>query len=329
MAFRRNRRPKAAATVTPAPTPASAASAPEFEAPRPILHGFQGLRDLESHSGARVILGLREGKSVVRKIAGSAEQNERLMGQAARQRLLSAYGIPLPRVLGEGTDEAGLAFFEMDYFPGRGLAAAIPTAASYDREAALAAIDRMLWVFRANAGPSIPSESFLRKIASIAEICAAHAPASAHGETIAASAKRLAACNWDGIPVSPCHGDLTLDNILIGQANKIVFIDCDEPWVSSYWLDVGKLFQDIDGHWCLRDFHLAGESGAPLLNAGQKLAELAEPLRALAEECDPGLPARLPALAALHLFRTLPYVKSQALTKFVLARLAQVLASSA
>ncbi len=312
-----------------APAPAPAPGAVEFETPRQTLHGFHALRDLESHSGARIILGLREGRSIVRKIAGTAEQNARLTGQAARQRLLSAYGIPLPRVLAEGVDEAGLAFFEMDYFPGRSLAAVIASAASYDRDAALAAIDRMLWVFRANTGPSIPAELFLHKIGRIAGTCLTRAPTNAHREAITAVARRLSTCNWGGIPVSPAHGDLTLDNILIGQGNATMFIDCDEPWVSSYWLDVGKLFQDIDGHWCLRDFHLVGETGAARLNAAQKLAQLAGPLRALAEDADPGLLPRLPALAALQLFRTLPHVKSEALTKFVLARIERVLADAA
>ena len=68
----------------------------------------------------------------------------------------------------------------------------------------------------------------------------------------------MLARDWDNIPESPCHGDLTLENILLTAGKTVGLIDCDEAFVSSWWLDFGKLFQDIAGHWCLRGLYAAG-----------------------------------------------------------------------
>ena len=91
----------------------------------------------------------------------------------------------------------------------------------------------------------------------------------------------LSARDWSAIPESPCHGDLTLENILLHQ-RRAVFIDCDETFASSYWLDLSKLFQDVDGHWCLRHLYLDAPAGTAVVNAIGRLHRLATPLRALA-----------------------------------------------
>jgi hypothetical protein len=102
--------------------------------------------------------------------------------------------------------------------------------------------------------------------------------------------------DWSGIPASASHGDLTFENILVAPDGVVVFIDCDEPFASSWWLDLGKLFQDTLGHWCIRT--------APSIGAAEKLAHWAQDFGALAP--DP----RLAQFAALHLLRTVQYAKS-------------------
>jgi hypothetical protein len=303
-----------AARALPPLLPAEEAASPPTE-----------IRVLNGHSGARVTLCQRGDLSLVRKRAGTRAANARLMQQAIKQKLLAASGLPFPLVLGQGTDEAGLAYFDMDYVPARTLASAIASAASYDRGAVLSAIDSMLWMFRAGRGAALPAESFAHKIVEIAANCADHAATRPHLPAIRVTRDALLARSWTGVPSSPCHGDLTLENILVSPREGAVFIDCDEPFASSFWLDAGKLFQDVYGYWCLRGL-LCGESGgAEVLNAIQKLEQLGHGLRALAAAADPALPSRLPQLAALHLFRTLPYTGDEATVTFVLARMRHVL----
>jgi len=301
--------------VNPPPAPRAAG----------LLEAFEEVRVLTGHSGARVTLCKRGAASIVRKCAASSAGNARLMRQADKQRSLAAHGLAFPRVIAQGTDASGVAYFEMEYVPARTLAATIAMAGSYDRAAVLSAVDNMLWLFRRAATDEIPAETFTGKIDDIAANCARHAPTIPHLAAIEGARGALNEKCWTGIPASPSHGDLTLENILISARRGIVFIDCDEPFASSFWLDAGKLFQDICGYWCLRHMLAGPSAGADVLNAIQKLEKLGFAMRAVFAAADAALPRRLPQLAALSLFRTLPYAQDEDAVCFVLARIRHIL----
>lgn len=275
----------------------------------------QFLRALAGHSGAEVALYAAGRASLVRKTAGSLAQNARLRRQSAHQRALSAAGLRFPRILREGFDERGHAFFEMEYVPARSLAAVLCEAAPFDDAAVTAALERALGLFRLTAGAPLPAALFHAKLDSIA----AAVPAAA------ALAGRLAACDWSDIPGSLSHGDLTLENILLCPSRGVVFIDCDAGFASSWWLDAAKLRQDTAGHWCMRALYRGQAGSAAWLNACQRMERMDRSVLALAARLDPALPARLPQLAALHLLRTLPYTRDEALTAFTLERVAHLL----
>ena len=280
---------------------------------------------LKGHSGARLTLVPRGRTNVVRKTAAAPLANARLMQQCDRQRTLLAHGIPVPRVLESGEDEEGRAFFEMEFVPARTLAATVCDAAPYDRAAVVRALERMLTVFRLTTGAPISADTFHEKISRVAFAAATNPVCSPeNGAEIAVTAAQLHACDWSDIPSSPSHGDLTLENILVSPSRGIVFIDCDEPFAMSFWLDIAKLYQDVSGHWCARAFYLDGAAGPQHINATQSLARLKRALGAMVARLAPPLAPRLPALAALHLFRTLPYAQDARLVAFVLARIAKV-----
>ena len=277
-------------------------------APPPPPQVFHG------HSGADVRFHAASG--IVRKTAAAPAVNARLLAQAEKQRRLFMLGLPFPRVLAERLDAEGRAQFDMQYLPGRSIADAVNQAGAFDPATVLKSVERMFWLFAQAAGAALPAQLFHEKI---------HAIAKAGGDPVKEAAKRLAACDWTGIPQSPCHGDLTLENMLITTAKTIAFIDCDEPFASSYWLDFGKLFQDIEGHWCLRRLYAADAPAPARVNAIQKLAPLAREFRNLAAVTDAALPARLPQLAALGLLRAVPYARDEALIGFVCRRIAHLL----
>jgi hypothetical protein len=286
---------------------------------------FEEVQVLGGHSGARVTLCRRGENSLVRKRAGARAGNVRLLQQAIKQKLLASSGVPFPKVVAQGTEPSGLAYFEMDYVPARTLASVITDAASYDRAQVLSGIDGMLWLFRAARGEALSPDIFRDEIVDVGVACGDRAPCRPHHAAIRAMRDALVARSWSRIPGSPSHGDLTLENILLSQRDGLVFIDCEEAFASSFWLDVGKLFQDVYGYWCLRNLLCAPSPGAELLKAIHNLEQLGQALRALAAAADPALPARLPQLAALHLFRTLPYAEDEAAVSFVLARTRHVI----
>ena len=259
---------------------------------------------------------LHSDAGLVRKTAATPAVNGRLLAQSEKQRRLFMLGLPFPRVLAERTNADGCAEFDMQYLPGRSLADAVGQAATFDPGAVVKSVERMMWLFAPAAGLPLGAHLFKGKIQAIA----AKAP-----DEVRQLAARLMALNWGGIPESPCHGDLALENILITTARKVAFIDCDQAWVSSYWLDFGKLFQDIDGHWCLRHLYAPEIPQARRVNAIQKMEPLGRAFRALAARTDTALLARLPQLAALSLLRAVPYAKDQDTIAFICARMTRLL----
>jgi len=69
---------------------------------------------------------------------------------------------------------------------------------------------------------------------------------------------RLYSHNWSHIEKSFCHGDLTLENILINNQN-IFFIDLSENFISSYKLDISKLLFDLITGWSNRNLNHIGD----------------------------------------------------------------------
>lgn len=264
---------------------------------------------LGGHSGAQVELCVGEGGTFVRKTAGAPSANLRLRQQALKQRLLGAQGFAFPAVHRTGIDTDARAFFEMDYIPARTLSEVVTGAVPVDRVEIVESVAALIRAFAGLGAGVIDPAAIRDKIVSIA----AHQnpPLVVHRPMVAALETELLARDWTGIPLSPDHGDLTLENILVSPERGVVFIDCDVPWVSSWWLDLAKLFQDLEGHWCLR--------AAPSIDALERLRLFARDFRAVVQEIDPLLPPRLSQLAALHLFRTLPYAQTPAVAAFACA----------
>lgn len=282
-------------------------AAPRFlsDAEAPTTIALRG-----GHSGAEVVLHSDGRDSFVRKSARGPAQNARLVRQAVKQRLFAAQGFAFPPVRATGTDAARRAFFDMDYVPARSLGDLARHQAPFDAAVVVAAVARAAEIFRDGAEEPLPSSAFHRKIEDIA---AAAAPSA----LLARVTGRLQVMDWSGIPASPSHGDMTFENILVTPDAQVVFIDCDEPFASSWQLDLAKLFQDAAGGWCIRS--------EPSIGAAERLVELGRAFRALARSLDPALPERLNQFAALHLLRTVPYAESAETASFAVRAAARVL----
>lgn len=277
----------------------------------PVEHQLRG------HSGARIVLHSNGRDSFIRKTAANPAAGDRLRAQADKQHGFWMFGLPFPKVRAQGSDAAGTGYFDMNYIPGRTIADAVLQGGTFDPAAIAKAVERLMRLFVLSQDGILPAALFEDKIRGVAG-----AMASA---MVQDAARMLLARDWRDMPRSPCHGDLTLENILLTSGKSIAFIDCDDAFASSWWLDFGKLFQDIDGHWCIRTLYGAGGNGLRLLNAAQKLEALGAPLRLLAAGLDAALPARLPQLAALGLYRAIPYARDPALIALLCRRIARLL----
>ncbi|HXS07729.1 MAG TPA: phosphotransferase, partial [Rhizomicrobium sp.] len=284
-----------------------AAEALHLQAPAPLEPTE---RQLSGHSGARVVLHSNGQDSFVRKTAANAAASARLKAQADKQHAFWMFGLPFPKIRAQNVDAAGIGSFDMNYIPGRTIADAVMNSGAFDPLAVVKAAERLMWLFSAQRGAPIEAQIFKAKILEATRRMVRQTEDARLLEAMRTSGERLLRQDWSGIPETPSHGDLTLENILLTAGKSIAFIDCDDGFASSFWLDFGKLFQDIDGHWCIRALYAPGAEPVRKLNASQKLENLGLHFRGLAAQMDSGLPSRLPQLAALGLFRAIPYAHS-------------------
>lgn len=300
----------------------STAETPVLQAPAPV-EGSERL--LTGHSGARVVLHSNGRDSFVRKTAASAAASARLKAQADKQHSFWMFGLPFPKVRAQTVGADGIGSFDMNYIPGRTIADAVMNSGPFDPLAVVKAVERLMWLFSAQRGAPIEAGIFKAKIAEVTDRVVRESEDARLREAIRSCAEQLWLRDWDAIPETPSHGDLTLENILLTAGKSVAFIDCDHGFASSFWLDFGKLFQDIDGHWCIRALYAPGAEPVRRLNASQMLEKLGLHFRRLAAQMDGGLPGHLPQLAALGLFRAMPYARADSGRLFLCDRITRVL----
>lgn len=276
---------------------------------------------LRGHSGAVVTLHTMGGGTSVRKMAGETRLNDRLRAQCQKQRELAARGVCTPEVLASGEID-GRFCFDMRYVPGISAAADIRTGGLFATELVPELLDCWLERMGGTIAGTIGAEVLLNKLASIVANCAANPALPSLLPDIRDIGRRLAAQAWPDLPQSECHGDLTLENMLIGADGRVHLIDFDVPDISSLWMDVGKLYQDLIGHWCIRDSGIDDPGSIAHGTALMALHRLRRAVEPVIARRIPALPAALPKLAALNLMRALPYTRDARVAAYILRQVA-------
>ncbi len=267
---------------------------------------------LRGFSGCQVLL--VEGKEdiFVRKTSKSQDYNGRLEKQAEKQKTFSGNAFfEAVKVRFVGSLPTGIAYIDMDYVPG-------VTAAEKLEALPLSEIrywSAMLMNFteRQSEG-SLPASVFLGKIAELRRVLHEKGCLS---PAVARTVDILSKRSWEGIPKSPCHGDLTLENIIVHR-ERFYLIDFLDSFADSWYLDMAKLLQDLIGGWSFRRIDADR-------NLVLRLASLRHSLEKALEEKYPGSLGVIRDLYALHLLRILPYVSAPEDRVFVENRLAAAL----
>jgi len=99
-----------------------------------------------------------------------------------------------------------------------------------------------------------------------------------------------------------CHGDFTFDNIIVDEKGELWLIDYLDVY-PHYWMDVSKLFQDIDGGW----YEIKHGSKLPM----NKLFFMRQYLLGEMDKIDPDYRRFHNIFLAVAFLRILPYSKSE------------------
>lgn len=279
----------------------------------PAFAGRREMVPLSGFSGALIAL-LRddEGRAFVRKAAETPQHSKRLKRQAERQAMLGALvrGVAhMPEVEREGESE-GCYWFDMSFAPGRD-AVTYLSEASHDQFDAftrdIGKIVERLAASPADAPPFVPGPAIAAKFAEIDR--------KTDGRHSDLLGRLIAASQSMTFELQPtaAHGDLTLENIIVGTDRKLWLIDTIDSPFDHYWIDLSKLFQDVEGRW--------------FLHRGRTLSlglswELRQRLFHYASVMDGRYPAWHYLMLTLTFARILPYARDDHDRAFIEGRVA-------
>lgn len=202
--------------------------------------------DLGGHSGCRIMLYEKENNVVfVRKISSSREYNERLKKQVEKQCAYKNPKIYTPKVLNKGFNDKGLFYFDMEYIQGI-------TMSEYIRTIPIGGV-RSICEMIVNNIICIPCDSsnadefvFKNKIYSLEQTLRFH-----NNDTINQAISMLKKHPWNKFVKTQCHGDLTLENIIV-KDNQLYLIDFLDSFYDSWILDISTIMQDVQVMWSYR-----------------------------------------------------------------------------
>ena len=207
--------------------------------------------NLGGHSGCQIyLMEDDDGKTFVRKISKDENYNERLKAQSEKQASFHGEPVKVPAVLNQGYTEEGLYFFDMEYVQGITLAEYIKTIEIGKVKGLVESLVSSIIPTKAIA--STPeckydvSQIFAKKLSGLKKTLSVH-----HNPVIDQSLALLEAHDWSKLNYSQCHGDMTLENIIV-KNDKLYFIDFLDSFYDSWVLDIGTLLQDIQVMWSYR-----------------------------------------------------------------------------
>ena len=193
--------------------------------------------ELKGYSGCRLQVIDNNGTSVVRKISKDIPYNNRLEQQCIKQSQFNSSIIKAPKVLKSGYI-GNLFYFDMEYIPGKTLAESISTEEfSY----ITSVFEKVLnYIQSQNNIQTDQSSKIKNKILSL-KIDSTYTPYIDY----------LSSKNFNTLS-SYCHGDLTMENIILYK-NDVYFIDFLDSFMDSKLMDYAKLLQDLYCFWSWRN----------------------------------------------------------------------------
>ncbi len=260
--------------------------------------------NLGGHSGCGIFLYESEdGDTFVRKVSKNIDYNERLKVQCEKQRSFENGSIRSPKVLNEGVNEAGLFYFDMEYIRGVTLAEYIKT---IEIGKVRGLVDMLVEALVPVKKPGMTEEQsakanavFQKKFVSLRKSLQPH-----NNAIINEAMDMLEAHDWGGFAPTMCHGDMTLENIIV-RNDEVYFIDFLDSFYDSWVMDVGTLLQDVLVMWSYR------HNKEVSMNTVMRLIVFRDLLMDKIEKIDASYATEIYFALLQKLIRIFPYTKDQ------------------
>lgn len=201
--------------------------------------------ELGGHSGCRILLCEPEdGNPFVRKISKDIDYNKRLINQKQKQENFKSSSIKVPLVLADGYTNSGHYYFDMEYIHGN-------TLAEYIKSIEISKVGEVVrkiitGMSETSKDGVVEEERFTNKITELGGQLFA-----LENDVVNKALGLLKKHDWSLFSGSYCHGDLTLENIII-RNNDVYLIDFLDSFYDCWILDMGTLLQDAQLLWSYR-----------------------------------------------------------------------------
>lgn len=223
------------------------------------------VKQLSGHSGCKVFLIKNaDGTHAVRKVSSSEKYNRRLKAQCLKQSAPLNKGLNSPKVM-RTFYEDGLFGFDMEFVEGMTLAEKMALMNSSE----IPDFIERGFVFFENEKSRFDSRAkgaFEGKIESLSHLKKSR-------PLLDGAFGALEKFPWESVPHSLCHGDLTLENIIITPSDEIYLIDFLDSFYDSWVIDAAKVFQDLELKWSYRFLEPDKNRDVRLFSAKEKFKE--------------------------------------------------------
>ncbi|AEF83951.1 conserved hypothetical protein [Treponema primitia ZAS-2] len=261
---------------------------------------------LNGHSGCIIELININEKNIVIKRSKDISYNKRLEEQCKKQEKYSRNIFSAVRVIDKGADKSGLFWFSMEYINGL-------TLADYMKTIELQKIKDIAQVFLSlipSSFDNIEYDANAKKIC-LLKVKTLSENIIEKSEIIDVVLNKLENYQWNYIQYSKCHGDLTLENIIVSQ-NNLYLIDFLDSFYNSWQIDIAKVLQDIELFWHYRKEKIDNNLFIRLLVLKEiMLTEL------LKKNDGEKIVESIYYLLLLNLLRILPYTKDESTYDFL------------
>ena len=204
------------------------------------------ITDLGGHSGCKILLCEKNNNEIfVRKISSDKNYNKRLAVQAKKQATYSKPNIKVPKVLQTGYTDDGLFYFDMEYVQGITMAEYIKTIEIGKVRSICESIVNNI-VSRDSENTDVDESIFTTKIASLKEKLQPQ-----NNPVINDAIELLNKHSWKRFRKTQCHGDLTLENIIV-KDNQLYLIDFLDSFYDCWIMDISTIMQDVQTMWSYR-----------------------------------------------------------------------------
>lgn len=204
------------------------------------------IRDLGGHSGCKILLCEEDDNKVfVRKISSDNQYNERLEIQANKQESFKSNKIRVPEVLAKGYTDEGLFYFDMEYIQGI-------TMAKYMNFIEIGKVKSLVELIVKDIVDVHPETTVVDETVFINKINNLKQKLFLNNNPIIEEAiGLLESHSWKKFTKTACHGDMTLENIIV-KDGQLYLIDFLDSFYDCWIMDISTLLQDVQTLWSYR-----------------------------------------------------------------------------